>query len=201
MYGLYHVRVFIWPYLSPSRDSARMNTAYAWTDGPPPATFTVAATAHTVRCATVKVSSESAGAVASNVFLRSLTTRHSRRIAQPDGGAGTPSSGRGCHLQGRSAPPSRTTPLRSGPHRRSRGRSEPLAPRTRVAPPASVPPLSCAPPLPWAPPAESRETHRSCNRGGRTGGMTLDAACRLAKSCSSSLLRKSFYFARSERIY
>ena len=30
-------------------------------------------TAHTVRCATVKVSSESAGAVASNMFLRSLT--------------------------------------------------------------------------------------------------------------------------------
>ena len=33
-------------------------------------------TAHTVRCATVKVSAESAGAVASNVFLESLTTRH-----------------------------------------------------------------------------------------------------------------------------
>ena len=36
--------------------------------------------------------------VASNVFLESLTTRQSRRLAQPDGGAGTP-SGRGCHLQ------------------------------------------------------------------------------------------------------
>ena len=35
-------------------------------------------TAHTVRCATVKVSAESAGAVASNVFLESLTTRQSR---------------------------------------------------------------------------------------------------------------------------
>ena len=27
--------------LSPSRDFARKNTAHAWTDGPPPATFTV----------------------------------------------------------------------------------------------------------------------------------------------------------------
>ena len=52
-----------------------------------------------VRCGTVKVSAESAGAVASNVFLRSLTTRQSGRLAQPDGGAGTP-AGRGCHLQG-----------------------------------------------------------------------------------------------------
>jgi hypothetical protein len=33
--------------------------------------------------------------------------RHSGRLAQPDGGAGTP-AGRGCHLQGRSAPA--TTP-------------------------------------------------------------------------------------------
>ena len=186
--------------LSITRFTAPKNTAHAWTDGPPPATFTVYHHRARCGCDTVKVSAESAGAVARNVFFESLTTRHRGRLAQPDGGAGTP-SGRGCHLQGRSAPPSRTTPLRSGPHRRSRGRSEPLAPRTRVAPPASVPPLSCAPPLPWAPPAESRETHRSCNRGGRTGGMTLDAACRLAKSCSSSLLRKSFYFARSERIY
>jgi hypothetical protein len=32
-------------------------------------------TAHTVRCATVNVSAESAGAVAGNVFLESLTTR------------------------------------------------------------------------------------------------------------------------------
>ena len=62
----------------------------------------------TVRYATVKVSAESAGAVASNVFLESLTIRQSGRIAQPDGGAGTP-SGRGCHLQGRSVPPSWTT--------------------------------------------------------------------------------------------
>jgi len=30
-----------WLNLSPSRDSARRNTAHAWTDGPPPATFTV----------------------------------------------------------------------------------------------------------------------------------------------------------------
>ena len=65
--------------------------------------------ARAVRCYTVKVSAESAGAVASNVFLRSLTTRQSGRLAQPDGGAGTP-SGRGCHLQGRSAQPSCTTP-------------------------------------------------------------------------------------------
>ena len=28
-------------FLSPSRDFARKNTAHAWTDGPPPATFTV----------------------------------------------------------------------------------------------------------------------------------------------------------------
>ena len=62
------------------------------------------------RCLTVKVSAESAGAVASTMFFQSLTTRQSRRLAQPDGGAGTPSSGRGCHLQGRSAPPS-WTPL------------------------------------------------------------------------------------------
>ena len=61
-----------------------------------------------VRCYTVKVSAESAGAVASNVFLESLTTRQSGRLAQPDGGAGTP-AGRGCHLQGRSSPPSWTT--------------------------------------------------------------------------------------------
>ena len=32
-------------------------------------------TAHTVRCATVKVSAESAGAVASTVFFESLTTQ------------------------------------------------------------------------------------------------------------------------------
>ena len=31
----------VWPNLSPSRDFARRNTAHAWTDGPPPATFTV----------------------------------------------------------------------------------------------------------------------------------------------------------------
>ena len=62
-----------------------------------------------VRCDTVKVSAESAGAVASNMFFESLTTRQSGRLAQPDGGAGTP-AGRGCHLQGRSAPPSWTTP-------------------------------------------------------------------------------------------
>ena len=31
----------VWLNLSPSRDSARRNTAHAWTDGPPPATFTV----------------------------------------------------------------------------------------------------------------------------------------------------------------
>ena len=61
-----------------------------------------------VRCGTVKVSAESAGAVASNVFLESLTTQQSGRLAQSDGGAGTP-AGRGCHLQGRSAPPSWTT--------------------------------------------------------------------------------------------
>ena len=46
-----------------------------------------------MRCDTVKVSAESAGAVASNVFFESLTTRQSGRLAQPDGGAGT-------HLQG-----------------------------------------------------------------------------------------------------
>ena len=46
------------------------------------------------RCLTVKVSAESAGAVASNVFFESLTTRQSRRLAQPDGGARTP-AGRG----------------------------------------------------------------------------------------------------------
>ena len=63
----------------------------------------------TVRCYTVKVSAESAGAVASTMFLESLPTRQSGRLAQPDGGAGTP-AGRGCHLQGRSAPPSWTTP-------------------------------------------------------------------------------------------
>ena len=67
-----------------------------------------------VRSGTVKVSAESAGAVASNVFLESLTThlttRQSGRLAQPeDDGAGTP-AGRGCHLQARSAPPSCTTP-------------------------------------------------------------------------------------------
>ena len=62
-----------------------------------------------VRCDTVKVSAESAGAVASTMFLESLPTRQSGRLAQPDGGAGTP-AGRGCHLQGRSAPPSWTTP-------------------------------------------------------------------------------------------
>ena len=62
-----------------------------------------------VRCGTVKVSAESAGAVASTMFLESLPTRQSGRLAQPDGGAGTP-AGRGCHLQGRSAPPSWTTP-------------------------------------------------------------------------------------------
>ena len=37
---------------------------------------------HTVRCATVKVSAELAGVVASNVFLESLTTRQSGRLAQ-----------------------------------------------------------------------------------------------------------------------
>jgi hypothetical protein len=58
-----------------------------------------------VRCVTVKVLAESAGAVAINVFFESLTTRQSGRLAQPGGGAGTP-AGRGCHLQGRSAPPS-----------------------------------------------------------------------------------------------
>ena len=63
----------------------------------------------TVRCYTAKVSAESAGAVASTMFLESLPTRQSGRLAQPDGGAGTP-AGRGCHLQGRSAPPSWTTP-------------------------------------------------------------------------------------------
>ena len=36
------------------------------------------------RCLTMKVSAESAGAVASNVFLESLTTRQSGRLA-PDG--------------------------------------------------------------------------------------------------------------------
>ena len=41
-----------------------------------------------VRCVTVKVSAESAGAVASNVFFESLTTQHSGRFAQPGGGAG-----------------------------------------------------------------------------------------------------------------
>jgi hypothetical protein len=56
-----------------------------------------------VRCHTVKLSAESAGAVASTMFFQSLTTRQSGRLAQPDGGAGTP-AGRGCHLQGRSAP-------------------------------------------------------------------------------------------------
>ena len=62
-----------------------------------------------LRCGTVKVSAESAGAVASAMFLESLPTRQSGRLAQPDGGAGTP-AGRGCHLQGRLAPPSWTTP-------------------------------------------------------------------------------------------
>ena len=52
------------------------------------------------RCLTVKVTAESAGAVASTMFFQSLTTRQSCRLAQPDGGAGTP-AGRGCHLQGR----------------------------------------------------------------------------------------------------
>ena len=66
-------------------------------------------TERAVRCVTVKVSAESAGAVASTMFLESLPTRQSGRLAQPDGGAGTP-AGRGCHLQGRSAPPSWTTP-------------------------------------------------------------------------------------------
>ena len=33
--------VFYVKYVSPSRDSAPKNTAHAWTDGPPPATFTV----------------------------------------------------------------------------------------------------------------------------------------------------------------
>ena len=51
----------------------------------------------TVRCYTVKVSAESAGAVASTMFLESLPTRQSGRLAQPDGGAGTP-AGRGCLL-------------------------------------------------------------------------------------------------------
>ena len=55
------------------------------------------------------ISAESAGPVASTMFLESLPTRQSGRLAQPDGGAGTP-AGRGCHLQGRSAPPSWTTP-------------------------------------------------------------------------------------------
>ena len=32
----------VWLNLSPSRDSARRNMAHAWTDGPPPATPTVA---------------------------------------------------------------------------------------------------------------------------------------------------------------
>ena len=45
------------------------------------------------RCLTVKVSAESAGAVASTMFFQSLTTRQSRRLAQPDGGAGTPAQG------------------------------------------------------------------------------------------------------------
>ena len=31
----------VWPHLSPSRDFARRNTAHAWTDGPPLATFMV----------------------------------------------------------------------------------------------------------------------------------------------------------------
>jgi hypothetical protein len=37
-------------------------------------------TAHTVRCATVEVSADSAGAVASNVFLESLTTRQKCQV-------------------------------------------------------------------------------------------------------------------------
>ena len=58
-----------------------------------------------VHCHTVKVSAESAGAVASNVFFASLTTRQTAdKVADShnliaDGGAGTP-AGRGCHLQG-----------------------------------------------------------------------------------------------------
>jgi hypothetical protein len=48
------------------------------------------------RCLTVRVSAESAGAVASNVFFESLTTQQSGRLAQPDGGAGAP-AGRGYH--------------------------------------------------------------------------------------------------------
>ena len=57
-------------------------------------------------CLKVKASSESASAVASNVYRQSLTAQQSARLAQPAhtvGGSGTP-SGRGCHLQGRSAP-------------------------------------------------------------------------------------------------
>ena len=55
-----------------------------------------------VRCHTVKVSAESAGAVSRatcSLSLCTLTTRQSGRLTQPDGGAGTP-AGRGCHLQG-----------------------------------------------------------------------------------------------------
>ena len=61
------------PRLPRPSTSAWRNTAHAWTDGPPPATFTVYHIERAVRCGTVKVSAESAGAVASNVFLRSLT--------------------------------------------------------------------------------------------------------------------------------
>ena len=43
----------------------------------------------------------------------------------------------------------------------ARGRSEPLAPRIRVAPPASVPPLVRAAPALGAPPAESRSAKPS----------------------------------------
>ena len=68
----------------------------------------------TARCLKVKASSESASAVASNVYLQSLTARQSARLAHNPrttvGGSGTP-SGRGCHLQARSAPLSWTTKI------------------------------------------------------------------------------------------
>ena len=75
-----------------TRDSAPEHRARV--DGRATARHLHGTTERAVRCDTVKVSAESAGAVASNVFLESLTTRQSGRLARPDGGVDTP-SGRG----------------------------------------------------------------------------------------------------------
>jgi hypothetical protein len=107
--GIATSRYGVWPNVSPSRDFCAKEHR-ARVHGRATARHLHGKIERAARCLTVKVSAESAGAVASNVFFESLTTRQSgRRLAQPDGGAGTPAR-RGCHLQGRPTPPSWTTP-------------------------------------------------------------------------------------------